>query len=74
MDAINRGQIVSRYITATPNEAAARAKSHPSLITTSAKASRAEWLDVPAEWRDYAAQYSPDEALERAREAGGFGV
>lgn len=30
--------------------------------------------DVPAEWRDYAAQYSPEEALQRAREAGGFDV
>jgi hypothetical protein len=74
MTSIERGQVVSRYITAAPSEAAALAKAHPSVITSSAKASRAEWLDVPAEWRDYAAQYSPDEALERAREAGGFNV
>jgi hypothetical protein len=39
------------------------------------RAKRVERLSkVPAEWRDYARQYGADEALERAREAGGFGV
>jgi hypothetical protein len=71
---ITRGIIVSRYITATPDQAAEIASQNPDVITASAKLSRAEWLEVPAEWRDYAAQYSPDEALERARQSGGFGV
>jgi hypothetical protein len=45
----------------------------PSTMLKLAK--RVERLSVvPAEWRDYAAQYGPDEALARAREAGGFGV
>jgi hypothetical protein len=74
MDAIARGQIVSRYITAAPSEAAELLKHHPDVIDAGARGSRAEWLDVPAEWRDYAHQYGPDEALQRAREAGGFGV
>jgi hypothetical protein len=71
---IDRGRIVSRYITADPTTAGELARRHPEIITASARASRAEWLEVPAEWRDYAAQYGPDEALARAREAGGFGV
>jgi hypothetical protein len=74
MDAIARGQVVSRYITATPSQAQELAKAHSDIIDSGAKASRAEWLDVPAEWRDYARQYGADEALQRAREAGGFGA
>jgi hypothetical protein len=31
-------------------------------------------VHVPAEWHDYARQYGADEAIQRAREAGGFGV
>jgi hypothetical protein len=73
VSAIDRGRLVSRYITADPATASELARKHPDLITSSARASRAEWLDVPAEWRDYAAQYGADEALQRAREAGGYG-